>query len=197
MELTQTQEDILKAAISLIGSEGTANFTMRALARKLDISVNELFYHFADIEQLYESIASYYESLSDLIFSELEDTDIEPMEKIEHYLMDRYHLISTHKELMMLMTAAETLCYDSIIGERMSMFVNKHIDIVFSVLREAQAAGTIDPSHDTMQLLRIIAGSTRYLVSQWVFYDQKFDLVEEGQKLCQTLRKLMEAPHES
>ncbi len=197
MEFSQTQLDILYAAINLIGNEGTAHFTMKALARKLNISVNELSYHFTDIEQVYESLASYYESLSDLIFSELEDMDIEPMDKLSHYLMDRYHLFSTHKELLMMMPAAEMLCYDSNIGERMSIFVNKHIDIMISVLREAQAAGTIDPSSDPMQLLRIIAGSSRYLVSQWVFFDQKFDLVEEGAKLCQTLRKLMEVPNGS
>lgn len=196
MELTETQEEILLSAIDMVGHEGLGNFTMRKLAKKLKLTESSLYYHFESKEKLFESILNYYEALSDLIWSELEEAELGPMETIHHFIMDRYQLFSVQNKLSMAMSAAETFCYAPGTGQRMGLIINKHTELLISLLRKAQAEGTVDPSHDPVQLFRIIVGSTRYLISHWNYASRSYDLVAEGEKLFQTIMN-MAAPKEA
>ncbi|MEO7369986.1 MAG: TetR family transcriptional regulator C-terminal domain-containing protein [Ilumatobacteraceae bacterium] len=52
MELTQTQEQILDAAMSCIGRDGIDGASMRNVAREADVSLGLLSYHFDDKRSL-------------------------------------------------------------------------------------------------------------------------------------------------
>jgi len=191
MELTQRQEDILQAAISLIAREGFRHFTVKNMAKELKTSESELYRHFSGKEQVIEAILNYFDDLSDLILVEIEAAELEPLEKVHRFILDRYQLFSVQNELTMAMFSVEMHYYDHGSGQRMSWIVAKHRNFIVSCLKEAQAQGLIDPSHDPMQLFRILIGSTRFLIAQWNACGQEFDLVEEGEKLLHSIWNLI------
>ena len=197
MELTQRQEDILQAAISLIAREGFKHFTVKNMAKELKTSEAELYRHFTGKEQVIEAILNYFDSFTDLILVEIEDTELEPLEKAHRFIMDRYQLFSVQNELTMAMFSLEMFYYDRGSNQRVSWIVDKHRNFIISCLQEAQAQGAIDPRHDPMQLFQIIVGSTRFVIAQWHACGQKFDLVEEGEKLLHSIWDLIVVPDET
>lgn len=194
MELTQSQEDILQAAIKVIARKGYKGLTTNVLTKELKISEAELAHHFGSIDKLVETILEYFDDLSDLVMVEIENAELEPLEKIHRLILDRYHLFNVQRDLTMVMLSTEIFYYDRIKDQRISKIMRKHGEHITSCLKEAQAQGSVDPSCDPLQLFRIIVGSTKFLVSQWNLGGQKFDLVAEGEKLFQTIRKLIEVP---
>ncbi len=194
MELTQSQEDILQAAIKVIARKGYKGLTTNVLTKELKISEAELAHHFGSIDKLVETILEYFDDLSDLVMVEIENAELEPLEKIHRLILDRYHLFNVQRDLTMVMLSTEIFYYDRIKDQRISKIMGKHGKHITSCLKEAQAQGSVDPGVDPLQLFRIIVGSTKFLVSQWNLSGQKFDLVAEGEKLFQTIRKLIEVP---
>ncbi len=192
MELTPRQDDIVQAAIALIARRGYKFLTTKNLARELKLTEAALYRHFASKDDLIVKILDYFEALSCHILAEIENSELPPMEKVRRFVLDRYQLFSTHRDLAKVMFSEELFQYDPACATRMDRISGTHRDSVLYYLREAQARGVVDPSHDPGQLFRVIVGSMRFLVTQWNLSGQNFDLVDEGEKLFATIRKLVE-----
>jgi len=194
MELTQRQDDIVQAAIALIARRGYKYLTTKNLALELNLTEAALYRHFTNKDDLMVKILDYFETLSCRILAEIEDAELPPLEKVHRFVLNRYQLFSTHRDLAKVMFSEELFQYDSSYSGRMNRIKATHRDSVQFYLREAQARGAVHPSHDPSQLFRVIVGSMRFLVNQWNLSGQAFDLPGEGEKLWQTIIKLIEVP---
>ncbi len=192
MELTQRQDDIVQAAIALIARRGYKYLTTKNLARELNLTEAALYRHFASKDELIARILAYFETLSCHILDEIEASDLAPLDKVRRFVINRYELFSSHPDLARVMFAEELFQYDPSCLTQMNSITRKHREAVLNYLREAQAAGTIDPSHAPDQLFRVIVGSMRFTVTQWNMEGQDFDLVGEGKQLFATIINLME-----
>ncbi len=194
MELTPRQDDIVQAAISLIARQGYKHLTTKNLARELKLTEAALYRHFTGKDDLLAKILSYFETLSSRILAEMEGTNLQPLDRIHRFVLNRYQLFSAHPDLAKVMLSEELFHYDPSSSGQMDRISGAHRDAVLYYLREAQARGAVDAGHDPDQLFRVIVGSMRFLVNQWNLSGQAFDLPGEGEKLWQTIIKLIEVP---
>jgi len=74
----------------------------------------------------------------------------------------------------------------------MRVIMHSHRTEVITYIKEAQSEGQINPNCDPDQIFRIVVGSMRFTVTQWVLSGRGFDLVLEGQKLIKALNTLIE-----
>ena len=67
--------------------------------------------------------------------------------------------------------------------------MESHEKVLSHSLKEAQRDGTINPAIPPSHLFIIIMGSLRLLVTQWRNSDGAFSLIDEGERLWNTLEK--------
>ncbi|MDD4224194.1 MAG: TetR/AcrR family transcriptional regulator [Candidatus Cloacimonetes bacterium] len=182
----------MQTAIALIARRGYKFLTTKNLARELKLTEAALYRHFASKADLIAKILSYFETLSCRILAEIETSDLEPLARIHRFVRDRYELFAAHPDLAKVMFSEELFQYDPSSAGQMNRITGKHREAMLNYLREAQDQGVVDASHDPEQLFRVIVGSMRFIVIQWNLGGQGFDLMEEGDKLFQTIKKLME-----
>ncbi|TVR20444.1 MAG: TetR/AcrR family transcriptional regulator [Anaerolineaceae bacterium] len=77
-EQKTTREKIIEAAVRLIAEEGTAHFTLEAVADYADVSKGGLLYHFASKDALIEAMIQHYLDACDERVQELLQGDGRP-----------------------------------------------------------------------------------------------------------------------
>jgi len=88
-EMTQRQQEILRAAIDIIANEGYAALSMRALARANCMKLGALQYHFRTAEELMRNLVQYIESAYEKSFEALRQSkDPLDLSTIVEFLLD-------------------------------------------------------------------------------------------------------------
>ena len=192
MELTKRQEDIVQAAIGIIARRGFQALTTKNIAQSLGLTEAALYRHFDSKKELINQLLVYFEGLSCRILEEISSSNLNPMESVRRFVMNRYRMFTADPDLARVMFSEEPFSHDPSFSSQMQRISGRHREAVVCYLQEGQKLGLIDPNLEPCQLFRIIVGSMRYTVNQWNMGGQSFDLVAEGEKLFQTIKILIQ-----
>ena len=189
--MTERQEEIILAAIALIAREGYKNLTIKKLASELHLSEAALYRHFVNKEDLLLSIMHYFEDISRNVLQEIQKTKLNPLEKIHFFIMNRYELFTSNPDLAQVMFSDELFYYDPVFFKQFQKISSNHREVLLNFIEEAQKEGFIQSGVNSEQIFTILIGSMRFLITQWNLSGRKFDLVNEGDSLFQTIKNLI------
>ncbi len=192
MENTQRQKDIIEAAINIIARRGYRELTTKNLAKEIGITDAALYKHFDSKHDLIVAILSHFERLSNNVIEDVFSTNTDSIQKIKAFVLNRYELFNENRDLAKVMFSEELFRNDPRYVEHMQRIMHKHKEKIIQEIIEAQTCGFIKQDLEPIDLFRIIIGSMRLLVSQWNMSDHAFDLIEEGERLWNTIKKMIE-----
>lgn len=184
--------DLINAAIKIIARQGYKEMTTKNLARSLELTEAALYRHFPSKADLVLAILEYFEDLSGKVVSQIKDQKLPPLERIHQFVLNRYRLFTSNPDLGKVLFSEELFKNDPSLSAHMQKIMHCHREAVISYIEDAQKLRSIDPGLDANDLFRIILGSMRFTVSQWNLSGQIFDLEREGEKLFNTIKKLIE-----
>lgn len=191
MELTTRQMDIIKAAIEIIARKGYSEFTTKRLARMVGVSEAALYRHFASKTELVHCILSYFESLAASSMGNIHESLSDPLDQVKAFVMNRLQLFMDNPDLARVMFSEEIYQNDRSLAEHNLAIMHIHRDQLIKSIQLAQEQHKICPELDAIQVFRIIVGATRLLVTQWQLSGNAFSLLEEGNKLWETVQRLI------
>ena len=189
--MTERQEQIILTAIALIAREGYKNLTIKKLASELHLSEAALYRHFVNKEDLLLSIMHYFEDISRNVLQEIQKTKLNPLEKVHFFIMNRYELFTSNPDLAQVMFSDELFYYDPVFFKQFQKISMNHREVLLNFIEEAQKEGFIQSGINSEQIFTILIGSMRFLITQWNLSGRKFDLVNEGDSLFQTIKNLI------
>ena len=189
--MTERQEDIILAAISIIAREGYKNLTTKKLASELHLSEAALYRHFVNKEDLLLSIMHYFENISHNVIQELQKSNLNPLEKVHFFIMNRYELFTTNPDLAQVMFSDEMFYHDPVFFKQFQKISLNHRQIILNFIKEAQNESLIPSELNSTQIFTILIGSMRFLITQWNLSGKEFDLIKEGDSLFQTIKNLI------
>lgn len=189
--MTERQEEIILSAIALIAREGYKNLTIKKLASELHLSEAALYRHFVNKEDLILNIMHYFENISQNVLQEIQKTNLNPLEKVHYFIMNRYELFTSNPDLAKVMFSDELFYYDPVFFNQFQKISLNHREILLNFIKEAQNESLILSELNSTQIFTIIIGSMRFLITQWNLSGRKFDLVKEGDSLFQTIKSLI------
>lgn len=192
MELTSRQQDILQAAITVIARQGLKDLTTKNLAKQMKLTEAALYRHYTSKADLIQHILVYFEELSAKVITEIDSRKLKPLECIRSFVMNRYLLFASKPDLAKVMFSEEFLKTDPSLTYHMQTITHSHMDAIVHYIKKAQTSKDIRKELDPSDIFRIIVGSMRFTVSQWNNSGQSFDLVQTGEKLFNTIIKLIE-----
>lgn len=196
MDITKRQMDILDAAIRIIAHRGYRELTTKNLAKELRLTEAALYRHFKSKSDLMTSLLTYFGEVSEKVLLGIRDQACNPWEKIERFILNRFEIFFLNPDLGSVMFSEELFRNDPELLGHMKKIMHGHHYELLGYLQEAQCQGLIRKNCDATQLFRIIIGSFRFTITQWILSDRGFDLVTEGKKLVNTINYLMETNNE-
>ncbi len=192
MDITKRQMDIVEAAIAIIARQGYKELTIKNLAQRLGLTEAALYRHFSSKGELIRTILDYFEQLSGDVITAIGEQNLPPLERIRMFVMNRYRLFTLNPDLAKVLFSEELFKHDPSLGRHMESIIHAHRDAVIYYITAAQAEGSIRKDLDQVDLFRIFVGSMRFTVTQWNLSGQRFDLVQAGEHLFNTIVKLIE-----
>lgn len=191
MELTKRQMDIVNAAINIIAQKGMCDLTTKNLAREVKVTEAALYRHFSGKAELIDTILTYFKQISDEVIGNLKRMSVSPLQKIRRFVFDRYGLFESQPELARVMFSEDLFANDPGLMSKVREIMHSHRDEMIRYVEMAQEIGQIRNDIDALQVFRIIVGSMRLLITQWNLSSQGFPLVSEGEKLWDTIERMI------
>ncbi|MDP2173785.1 MAG: TetR/AcrR family transcriptional regulator [Candidatus Cloacimonadaceae bacterium] len=192
MEVTKRQMDIVEAAISIIANQGYRELTTKNLAQHIGVTEAALYRHFVSKNALISKILDYFEQVSQDVIQKINRSQASPYERVRMFVMNRFQLFISDRDLAKVMFSEELFKSNPTHAEHMQKIMHIHRSEVMGFLIEAQIKGEVDPALDPQQIFRIIVGAMRLTITQWNLSNYAFDLMEEGDKLMNTIKHMIE-----
>jgi len=194
MELTKRQLDMIDAAIDIIANRGYKELTTKNIAQQMGISEAALYRHYPSKHELILAVLNYFEDISQRAICQIDHEIVNPLMKVREFVLNRYRLFVENPDLAKVLFSEELFKNDPRYTEYMQRIMHRHKDEVVSNLKQAMVGGDIDHEYDLISLFRIVIGSMRFLVAQWNLTEHGFDLVLEGERLWNTIEKMIKEP---
>jgi AcrR family transcriptional regulator len=191
MENTARQQEIINAAIQIIARQGFQELTTKQIAETVGVSEAALYRHFTSKTDLIHKILEYFQSLAHEAMGTIHTDISDPMEQVRAFMINRYKLFMENPDLAKVMFSEEIFQNDRSLAEHNLTIMHIHRDQLLKSIRNAQEKQEIRTDVEAIQLFRIVVGSMRLLVTQWQLCGYEFNLQDEGEKLWQSIYKLI------
>ncbi len=190
-KLTKRQKEIVDVSIKIIANRGIQNLTIKNIAAEIGISEAAIYRHFASKLAILMAILDLFEMTSDDVFR-LIDSESSNLEQIECFILNRYRIFQENPNLSKVMFSEEVFQNDDALAEKMFSIMHKHKLNLGRCIERGQADNEIRTDILATDLFRIMIGSMRLIVTQWNLTGCSFDLGQEGMRLWQSIKKMIE-----
>jgi len=191
MDLTTRQQEIINVSIFLIADKGIQSLTMKNISQAIGISEPAIYRHFKNKFEILMTLLDTFEIIAADVLNSQEIKNMNSLEKIEFFLMDRYRRCSENPKLAKLMFSEENFQDDERLAKKVLSIMHAHKSEMHKIISAGQSNGEIRADIDSLSLFRIIFGPMRLLIKQWGLSGCGFNLIEEGKKLWKAENKML------
>ena len=185
------KKQIIDASIKIISEEGIYGFTIKNLAEKVGVSEPALYRHFKNKSDIVMGILDTFEEESNFVLSDIEKASLSSIDKISKFFIDRCTLFANKPELAKVMFSECMFQEKPEFSQKMLSIMHKHASEMRKIIIEGQSNNEIKDCVLPIDLFRIIFGSMRLIINQWVMSNYSFDLIIEGQRLWNSIKVLI------
>lgn len=185
------REQIVRAALTIIGEEGIQGLTTVKIAKAVGVSEANLYRHFKNKDAILTAVV---DDLENAISSNLKVAAAEgtkPLEKLEKIFMRHLTLIDENKGIPRLVFSSE-LHFRIDLREKLSSLISSYLKGLSNILKAGVKDGSIKGAIDTDASAAMFIGMIQLSALRWSLSDFKTSLTEEGDKLWQAYRQNLE-----
>lgn len=192
LELTQRQEQIIKAGIQIVGEGGLQGFSIRKLADRVGISEPGIYRHFKNKADIVMNIGLFMVDSWQEVANWVDKLPgIEAMEKFHRDIVE---FLSKNPDI------AEAFCYLKTSKNHTHLFEKAppHGELALNLLskfiRRGQEEENIRSDIPCEHLAIVVVGALSWLMEKWRLSERDFDLATEWEPLWNALKKMITPP---
>lgn len=189
-QLTNRQNEIVKASIKLISEGGIQNFTLKTLAAELSVSEPAIYRHFSSKMEIILSMLSKIEE-TNIQFKKNIDEMSPSLGLLEHMFLNNAKLFTDYPELSSIIFSEEIFQNNKILSDKVLKIMKDRNDLTTKVILDIQKKGEIRNDITAQQLTTIIIGSLRLTISKWKLSKFSFDLSLELMEIWSALSLIL------
>jgi AcrR family transcriptional regulator len=176
------REQIIQAALSLVGSQGLRRLSVASLARRVGLVPSALYRHFKGKDEVIDAVLQHIrDSLQqNVAVSRGETTDA--LERLRRLLMRHLALVRDNSALPRIVFSEEVYLGRPDRRARMFAGIQKYLDEVAAFVRQGQADGQIRPEVDSRAVATLFLGLIQPGAILWHMSDGAFDVTRRAER---------------
>lgn len=185
------KEQIVKAALTIIGDEGVQGLTTAKIARLVGISEANLYRHFKNKDAILTAVV---EDLEETLSNNLKTVNAEPiapLEKLERIFKLHLNHIEENRGIPRIVFSSEVV-FRKDLRERLSSFINRYIKMLAGILESGVKDGSIKCSGGSTTTAGMFIGMIQLSALRWSLSGFKTSLLDEGDKLWKAYKENLE-----
>lgn len=189
----------MEAALDIISSQGIQNLTIKTLSEKIGVTEGAIYRHYTSKAEILGEIAAMFKASSTQILDKIVASNAPGLEKVKLFFLGRLEQFSQSPGLTLVMFSENIFKMNDgkvnvELEKRGHETIQSHQQLLVKSITQAQAEGRIVPGIPPQHVFMMVIGALRLLVTRWRGAAFSFDLAAEGQKLWQSVEKLITPP---
>lgn len=185
---TKRQKEIIDTAIELIAEKGIQELTIKNLSKKIGIAESAIYRHFSSKLEILLSILALFKEHKEQLNSVIQSMRGNATEKLRAMLFKRFENFVDNRAMATVIFSEELFRNDRRLSERIYEIMQSNQEVIIKIIKKGQEKGEFRNDVSAQQLAFMITGALRLIVTHWRLSEFKIDLIEEGEKLWETVQ---------
>jgi len=192
--MTARSEQIVDAAIQLLSQGGIEALTIKKLAKAVGVSEPALYRHFESKVDILVAILKRLEANMQRLFEQSLVREDSVLDQIQMVYKRVFRNFASKPAMASVVFSEEMFRHDPRLAEHVSCIMDTVQGHILVLLRSQK--GRVECRRDVpvKDLVQVIMGSLRFLVTRWRLSGYAFDLEKEGMVFWKSLRLMISAP---
>jgi len=190
--MTARQNEIIKAAITLIAEKGIQGLTIKNLAHAIKVSEPALYRHFKNKTAILIAILDSFKSLTPDIADIMVMEEKTSVDKIHFIFSGFFEKFSQTPELVSVIFSDEIFKNDAKLSKKIADLMALNEDMFCQIIRAGQKSKELRTDVNSENIVIVIMGSLRLIVKKWELSGYDFDLRKEGNKLYNSIKLMIQ-----
>ncbi|NOX90230.1 MAG: TetR/AcrR family transcriptional regulator [Calditrichaeota bacterium] len=191
MNYSERQIQIINTAISLIAEKGIQELTIKNISKKIGIVESAIYRHFASKQDILLGILTLFKENKDQILQSVQGTASGASEQLKAFFTKRFEQFSNNPAFASVIFSEDFFRNDKRLSEMVYQIMQETQQLIIEIIKAGQQQKELRDDVPADQLAAILTGTLRLIVTRWRLSEFSFDLQSEGQKLWQTIEKLI------
>jgi AcrR family transcriptional regulator len=191
VEYSERQLHIMNKAIELIGEKSIQELTVRNLAKKLGVTDGAIYRHFESKTDILLAILKLFQERARENMEKTCFSSAPSVTKIEKLFTNNFKYFSEFPSVAAVIFSVSIFQNDSVLSKEVYRLLSMQEEALSCVIKKGQESGEICTMIPEKELIRIIIGSMRYIVTKWRLSNYSFDLISEGNLMLSCLNRLL------
>ena len=188
--MTNRQKQIVEMAIKLTAEHGIQSVTIKNLAKEIGVSEPALYRHFKSKFDILNAVIDYFIMMIKPTTKELDKME-NTIEAIRILFNNHLKIFEKNNNLARIIFSESNFKNDDRLLRKIKNLMETSMERILTVIKKGQQNGQIRKDIQPVSIFRMIIGSLRLLVTQWSISKMEFDLLREGQMLCEDILKVI------
>lgn len=192
LETQVRREQIIQAALSLIGTHGLRRLSVASVARRIGLVPSALYRHFKGKDEVIEAVLQHIrDGLQENVRRARADTP-DSLEQLRRLLMRHLAMVRDNAALPRIVFSEDVYAGRPARRARMFAGIRAYLDDVAAIVKQGQTDGQIRPDVDPQTVATLFLGLIQPGAVLWHMSDGAFDVTRHAERgwrlLSDTLR---------
>ena len=191
--MTTRSEQIVDVSIEILSQGGMAALTIKSLAKNVGVTEPALYRHFESKTDILVAILKRLETNMQRLFEQSLNREDGVLDQIQIVYRRVFQNFSAEPAMAAVVFSEEMFRHDPRLAEQVSCIMDTVRGHILRLLRSQKGRAECRRDVPAKDLVRVIMGSLRFLVTRWRLSGHAFDLEKEGMAFWKSLRLMISA----
>lgn len=185
----ERQEQIVNEAIKIIHEKGYGALSIRELSRRVGITEPGIYRHFTSKDEIISGILNRMVEFGKTLQQRLQE-EANPKLKIKKLIDFHLDFLEKNKEMTSVIFSEDIFDPSETVKQKLHTIMQSRFRMLSEIIDQAKQQNLVVDA-DTTDLSTVILGYIRMVVLEWRNSGFSYSLQERGQRVIQTLEKII------
>jgi AcrR family transcriptional regulator len=185
------KEEIVQAALEVIGSKGVRALTIAAIADSASMSEANIYRHFGGKEDIYFALAEFIGSAVMGKAAAVAGGSRSPLGKLETIFFSHITLIAEHPGIPRFVFSDDIHLGHRRVAETLALRLGNYLETITGVIAAGIAEGDVRPALSPRETALTLLGMIQFTALRWTIGNASFEIRPEAEKLWQNFLNLV------
>jgi AcrR family transcriptional regulator len=185
------KEEIVQAALTVIGNKGVSGLTISAIAESAGMSEANIYRHFGGKEEIYLSLAEFIGSAVMGRAATMAGGSRTPLEKLESIFFSHLSLIAEHPGVPRFVFSEDIHLGHRAVAELLAQRIGNYVETLAGVIAAGMAEGELKEGLSPKETALTLLGIIQFTALRWTIGNAPFEMRPEAEKLWGNFLKMV------
>ena len=185
------KEEIVQAALEVVGRKGVRALTIAAIANSAGMSEANIYRHFSGKDEIYSALAEFIGNGVMGKAATIAGGSRKPLEKLETIFFSHIDLITDHPGIPRFVFSDDIHLGQRSLADALALRIGNYIETITGVIAAGVAEGELRPGLSPRETALTMLGMIQFTALRWTISNASFEIRPEAEKLWQNFMILV------